>query len=74
MLFLKCFDDIINKRVPPIMSKVLHLNNNSNQNMPNNFVQKVPDETYKKTKRNSVFHKVDINAFNLATIPEFKKS
>jgi hypothetical protein len=34
----------------------------------------MPDDKYKQTKRSSVFHKVDINAFNLNTVPKYKKS
>lgn len=37
-------------------------------------MQKIPDDIYKKAKRNSVFHKVDLAAFDLDTIPEFKKT
>lgn len=69
-----CYDNILNKRVTFIQSKILHVNPDSNQNIPSNFIQKVPDETYKQSKRNSVFHKVDLSALNLDTIPEYQKT
>ena len=73
-VFHQCIDDILKNKVIPIQSKILKMQSGSNEQIPKNYVMKIPDQKYKNAKRASVFHKVDINAFDLDTIPEYKKS
>ena len=55
-------------------SKILQSNGGSLKNVPQNFVQKIPDPSYNLVKRNSVFHKVDVNQLTLEGAQVFKKS
>jgi hypothetical protein len=43
-------------------------------NQDSAFIQKIPDENYRSTKRSSIFQSVDKKALDLSNVPFYKKT
>ena len=73
-MFAKCFDDVVNKRLPNLNANIFRTNQSGAVGRPSNFTQVVPSQEYRENKRGSVFQKVDLNSLDFSKIPNFKKT
>ena len=75
-LFLKCFQDYTEKRVPALNPNMFRTAQSlpMSKNTPSSFKQVIPNRESMNQKRGSVFKKIDMSVLDFSKIPNYKKT